>query len=76
MDVSDWLRRLELAQYIPAFTDNAIDWAVLPTLTADDLRDLGVLSVAIAASCLTRSGLSTSGCRRPRRYRRLLVHHR
>ena len=65
MDVSDWLRRLDLAQYIQAFTDNAIDWAVLPTLTGDDLKDLGVQVVghrrkllnAIAA--LNQSGQTT-----------------
>jgi class 3 adenylate cyclase len=45
VDIADWLRRLELAQYIPAFADNAIDWAVLPRLTADDLKDIGVVAV-------------------------------
>jgi class 3 adenylate cyclase len=34
-----------LPQYIPAFADNAIDWAVLPRLTADDLRDIGIVAV-------------------------------
>jgi class 3 adenylate cyclase/predicted ATPase len=42
MDIAEWLRGLGLAQYEPAFRDNAIDDAVLPGLTADDLRDLGV----------------------------------
>jgi SAM domain (Sterile alpha motif) len=37
LDVSEWLRRLGVAQYIPAFIENAIDWTVLRTLTADDL---------------------------------------
>jgi class 3 adenylate cyclase len=45
MDIADWLRRLELPQYIPAFAENAIDWAVLPRLTADDLRDIGIVAV-------------------------------
>ena len=42
MDLAAWLRGLGLAQYEPAFRENAIDAAVLPELTADDLKDLGV----------------------------------
>src|SRR5690242_12498296 len=42
MDVADWLRKLGLEQYEPAFCANAIDAQVLPSLTADDLKDLGV----------------------------------
>src|SRR6266481_2299202 len=45
MDVAEWLRRLDLAQYIDAFADHAIDEAVLSTLTADDLREIGVEAV-------------------------------
>jgi len=45
MDVADWLRGLGLQQYALAFRDNDIDSAVLPSLTADDLKDLGVTSV-------------------------------
>src|SRR5579872_1933431 len=45
VDVTDWLRQLSLAQYADAFAENAIDWAVLPTLTAEDLRDIGVVAV-------------------------------
>src|ERR1700692_546437 len=42
MDVGGWLRRLGLEQYEAAFRENEIDDTVLPTLTAEDLRDLGV----------------------------------
>src|SRR5436190_4914043 len=42
MDIAEWLRGLGLAQYEPAFRENAIDNAVLPRLTAEDLKDLGV----------------------------------
>jgi len=42
VDVVAWLRSLGLEQYQQAFCDNAIDAAVLPELTADDLKDLGV----------------------------------
>jgi SAM domain (Sterile alpha motif) len=55
MDVADWLRKLGLAQYEPAFRENEIDDRVLPSLTAEDLRDLGITLVGIAGGCSTRS---------------------
>src|SRR6266550_255158 len=42
MDVGSWLRSLGLERYGVAFRENEIDENVLPTLTADDLKDLGV----------------------------------
>ena len=42
MDIRAWLRSLGLERYEPAFRENEIDWALLPKLTADDLKDLGV----------------------------------
>jgi class 3 adenylate cyclase len=45
MDVTKWLRSLGLEHYAPAFHDHAIDRRVLPQLTAEDLRDLGVSMV-------------------------------
>jgi hypothetical protein len=42
MDVVVWLRSLGLGQYEAAFRDNEIDETVLPNLTAEDLKDLGV----------------------------------
>jgi class 3 adenylate cyclase/predicted ATPase len=42
MDVGGWLRRLGLDQYEAAFRENAISEKVLPNLTAEDLKDLGV----------------------------------
>src|SRR5207253_8377813 len=45
MDVADWLRGLGLEQYEPAFRANEIDARVLPSLTAEDLKDLGVTLV-------------------------------
>jgi class 3 adenylate cyclase/predicted ATPase len=45
MDVADWLRKLGLEQYEPAFRENEIDERVLPSLTAEDLRDLGITLV-------------------------------
>ncbi|MGH6943517.1 MAG: adenylate/guanylate cyclase domain-containing protein, partial [Geminicoccaceae bacterium] len=45
MDISIWLRDLGLEQYEQAFADNAVDGEILPKLTADDLKDLGVVIV-------------------------------
>ena len=45
MDVGVWLGNLGLGQYEAAFQDNEIDGAVLPKLTLDDLKDLGVAVV-------------------------------
>ncbi len=43
--VGDWLRGLGLARYEAAFRENEIDFEVLPKLTAEDLKELGVGSV-------------------------------
>jgi class 3 adenylate cyclase len=45
MDISAWLRGLGLECYEQAFRENAIDEVVLPKLTAEDLRELGVTAV-------------------------------
>ncbi len=45
MDVADWLRTLGLEQYEPAFRANEIDATLLPSLTAEDLKDLGITLV-------------------------------
>src|SRR5215813_13579997 len=42
MDIVAWLDGLGLGQYEQAFRDNEIDERVLPGLTAEDLKDLGV----------------------------------
>src|SRR5271155_4105831 len=43
MDVALWLRALGLERYEAAFRDNEIDWEALPKLSAEDLKDLGVV---------------------------------
>src|SRR5690349_13271707 len=43
MDVAAWLQSLGLERYVPAFRDNEIDWDALPKLSAEDLKDLGVV---------------------------------
>jgi predicted ATPase len=45
LEVADWLQRMGLEQYASAFRDIAIDAAVLPSLTAEDLKDLGITLV-------------------------------
>jgi len=45
MDVADWLRALGLERYEVAFRENDVGAELLPNLTADDLKDLGVISV-------------------------------
>src|ERR1700682_6172530 len=42
MDLRGWLRSLGLERYEAAFRENEIDETVLPSLTAEDLKDLGV----------------------------------
>ena len=45
MDVGEWLRGLGLGQYEAAFRDNEIDGKILPALTTEDLKELGVTIV-------------------------------
>jgi class 3 adenylate cyclase len=45
MDVRVWLQRLGLERYVPAFRDNEIDWEVLPKLTSEDLREIGIAAI-------------------------------
>ena len=42
MDIGTWLRDLGLERYEAAFRENEIDETVLPSLTLEDLKDLGV----------------------------------
>ena len=45
MDVRGWLRGLGLERYEAAFRENEISEKVLPNLTAQDLKDLGISAV-------------------------------
>src|SRR5262249_53876102 len=45
MDIVVWLRSLALEKYEAAFRENDIDETVLPSLTHETLKDLGVTSV-------------------------------
>lgn len=78
MEVADWLGMLNLDQYAPQFLDHHVTLDLLPSLTANDLKELGVHSVghrrrlinAIAllresggASALQKTGSPTGGQR-------------
>ena len=45
MDIGGWLRSLGLGQYETVFRENEIDGTVLPGLTAEDLKELGVAAL-------------------------------
>jgi class 3 adenylate cyclase len=41
--IADWLEKLGMSEYAPRFAENGIDFSVLPHLTDQDLKDIGVL---------------------------------
>ena len=45
MDIVVWLRSLGLGKYEAAFRENEIDETVLPDLTHENLKELGVTAV-------------------------------
>ncbi len=45
MDVGAWLEGLGLGEYAEAFAENRIDVGVLPSLTSEDLKEIGVVAV-------------------------------
>jgi class 3 adenylate cyclase len=45
MDLGAWLRSLGLGKYEAAFRENEIDETVLPGLTGEDLKELGVTAL-------------------------------
>ena len=75
MDIVVWLRSLGLGKYEAAFRDNDIDETVLPSLTDENLKELGVASLghrvklldAIAALRNDASGKTPPLAQRPRR---------
>ena len=46
MNISSWLKGLGLEQYTSVFDANAIDGGILPKLTAEDLKEIGVAALA------------------------------
>jgi hypothetical protein len=67
--IAEWLHGLGLAHYAEAFAENAIDWEVLPKLTGDDLREIGVAAVGHRRRhCSANSPEPAAGmCRNPAR---------
>ena len=62
MDVRAWLESLGLGEYAQAFTDNHIDAATLPKLSAEDLKEIGVQSVGHRRKLLDAiAGLAEGG---------------
>src|SRR3954471_15855439 len=45
MDVGEWLKSLGLEQYAAAFHENDVNAEALPTLTAEELKEIGVSSI-------------------------------
>jgi class 3 adenylate cyclase/predicted ATPase len=43
--VADWLKKLGLGQYVQRFAENDINFAILPDLTDQGLKELGVVSL-------------------------------
>src|SRR5690348_9999155 len=41
--VADWLAKLGMSEYAKIFAENRIDFSILPDLTEQDLKDLGVV---------------------------------
>ena len=46
MIIASWLESLGLGQYASAFDSNEIDAEMLPKLTAEDLKEIGVAALA------------------------------
>ena len=42
--IADWLEKLGMSEYAERFAENRIDFSVLPELTDQDLKDLGVVT--------------------------------
>jgi class 3 adenylate cyclase len=57
MELGGWLRSLGLEEYEAAFRRNHIDDAVLPSLTAEDLKDLGIGSIGHRRKLLDAAAL-------------------
>jgi hypothetical protein len=60
MNVGNWLRKLGLERYEPAFRENKVTGKILPKLTAEDLKDLGVVLVGDRRLLLDAIGFLSS----------------
>ena len=74
--IADWLEKLGMSEYAERFAENDIDFSVLPDLTDQDLKELGVslghrrkMLRAIAELAMTRMA-PAAACAEPS-YRRI-----
>ena len=42
-EIAEWLEELGMSEYAQRFAENRIDFSVLPDLTDQDLKDIGVV---------------------------------
>ena len=57
-DVRAWLEDLGLGRYAETFAENGVDLDLLPELSNEDLKDLGIERLETASVCSRRSPLS------------------
>ena len=56
--IADWLEKLGMSEYAQRFAENGIDVSVLPHLTDQDLKDIGVsLGASAENACGDRGSL-------------------
>jgi len=71
-DTRKWLESLDLGRYANAFEENAVDLAMVPKLTEDHLKDLGVgalghrLRILEEAKSLSTGASGATADRRPK----------
>jgi len=59
--VPDWLQNLGLGQYAQRFVENDINFSILPDLTDQDLKELGVASLGHRRQLLRAIGQLRDG---------------
>ena len=75
MDVMVWLRSLGLGQYEAAFRENEIDETVLRSLTAEDLKELGVAALGHRRKLLDAIAALRADAKRAQRPHPVLRQH-
>jgi len=78
MDIGAWLKGLGLEQHSEAFAENGVDAGLLPDLTNEDLKDLGVARLA-DRKCLLKAIeelFSVEGKSEPREFSLILGRQR
>jgi hypothetical protein len=60
-DVREWLESIGLSQYADAFAENDFDWALLPELDHELLKDIGVRSAGHRVRILKAANVLSAG---------------